>query len=176
MSEKKDKINIRRYVNWFLFMVAIVLLCFISSKLYNTYQTNKLSESVLSRIVGTIQIDDIDNTKKELSSDDFIFISYVKSVEVRKLESKIKKTIVNNELQNNFYYLDATELMLENDYLEKLNKKFGLSNPNKIEALPALLYFKNGEFVKTITSSPNNIISNDDLIQLLDSYEILENN
>lgn len=173
-NKKKEKISVRKYINWLLLMLAIVLVCFIASKLYKTYQSNKLSESVLTRIVGTIQYDDIDNTKRELASEDFIFISYVKSVEVRKLETKIKNTIVNNDLQNNFYYLDATDMMLEEGYISDLNKKFKLKDEQQIKALPALLYYKNGKFVKTITSEPDKIMSSDDFAKLLDNYELLE--
>jgi len=144
MAKKNTKkMSIRKYVNWILFLIAIVLVCIIASKIYNIYQTNKLKNSVLTRVVGAVQYDDIDNAIKELVSDDFIFISYVKSFEVRKLESKIKNVIIENELQNNFYYLDATDLMLEEDYIETINSKFKLENSDRIEELPALLYYKN---------------------------------
>lgn len=175
-NKKREKVNVRKYVNYVLLMIAIVLICFIASKLYNTYKTNQLKDSVLTRIVGTIQYDDVENAKRELSSEDFIFISYVKSVEVRELEKKMKKTIVNNDLQNNFYYLDATDLMLEDGYIDSLNKKFNLSGKDKIEELPALLYYKDGEFIKTITSTSESLMSVDDFNKLLDNYEILESN
>ena len=173
MAKKtEEKINIRRYINWLLFLIAVILVCFIAGKLYGVYQTSKLKESVLTRVVGTIQYDDIDNATKELVSDDFIFISYVKSAEVRKLETKIKSKILENDLQNNFYYLDATDLMLENDYIDSLNKKFKLKDSNKIQALPALLYYKNGKFVKTITSTSEQMMTSDEFNKLLDNYEI----
>lgn len=175
-NTKKKKINVRTYVNWILTMVAIVLVCFIGSKLYQTYQDNKLGESVLSRTVGTIQYDDIENATVELTSNDFIFISYVKSKDVKKLETKLKDTILKNELQNNFFYLDATDLMLNENYVNNLNEKFGLEGNDKIEELPALLYYKDGKFVKTITSTKTRMMSNDDFLNLLDSYEILESN
>lgn len=176
MAKKKlEKKDIRKYVNWILFLIAIVLVCLISSKLYGTYQTNKLKTSVLSRVVGTIQIDDIKNAQRELASEDFIFISYVKSQEVSELETKLKSTIVDNDLQNNFYYLDATDLMMEENYIDVLNTKLSLPGKGKIEALPALIYYKNGEYVKTITSTKTKMMSADDFNMLLDNYEVLEN-
>lgn len=174
MANKKQKINIRRIINWLLFLVAVVLLCLIAAKLYNIYESNKLKNSVLTRVVGTIQYDDVENATGEFVSDDFILISYVKSEDVRNFESKLKTVIVNNELQSNFYYFDATDLMLEDNYIETLNEKFKLKDTNKIEALPALLYYKNGEFVKTLSSTKDKIMSADDFSKLLDSYEILE--
>lgn len=64
--------------------------------------------------------------------------------------------------------------MLEDNYIETLNEKFKLKDTNKIEALPALLYYKNGEFVKTLSSTKDKIMSADDFSKLLDSYEIVE--
>lgn len=133
-----------------------------------------MSESVLNRVVGTMQYDDIENATKELTSDDFIFISYVKSEEVRNLETRLKKIIVSKELQNNFYYLDATDLMLEDGYIGDLNKKLGLNELNKIEALPAILYYKDGKLVKVLSSTKDEMVSSDDFSNLLDSYEIIE--
>lgn len=173
-DRKKTKIDIRRYVNYFLLMVVIVLLCLIGIKIYKGYESNKLDESVLTRVVGTIQFDDIDNAKKELVSDDFILISYVRSVDVRKLESKLKKHILKYDLQNNFYYLDATDLMLEENYIDLLNEKFNLKDNDQIKALPAIIYYKDGEFVKTLSSSEDTMLSNDDFLKLLDNYEIIE--
>ena len=173
-KEKVKKIGIRRYVNLALFLIAVILLCLIVRKLYNLYQTNKLENSVLSRVVGTIQYDDIQNAKSELVSDDFIFISYTKSEEVRKLENKLKNIIISNNLQNNFYYLNATDLMLEDDYIKTLNENFSLKDKFKIINIPALLYYKNGELIKTISSSENSIMSSDEFSKILDSYEIIE--
>ena len=171
MANKKEKSNFRKYLNLCLLLVAIFLVCLMASKLYSVYEANKLKDSVLSRVVGTIQYDDVENATREMVSDDFIFISYVKSPEVRSLEKKLKKIIIEKELQNNFYYLNATDLMLEDDYVSDLNKKFNLKDTNKIKNLPALLYYKNGKFVKTITSD-DKIFTSDEFSKLLDNYEI----
>ena len=171
-SKNAKKVSIRKYVNYSLFLVAIVIICLLGSKLYNMYKENNLSTSVLARTVGVLQYDDIDNAIGEFVSDDFILISYTKSKDTRKLENGLKKIIINNNLENNFFYLDATELMLEDNYINTLNTKFKLTDKNKIEAIPALLYYKNGEFVKTTSSTKNTIISSDELAKIIDEYEI----
>lgn len=173
-NKGKEKIDIRKYVNFILTMIAVVLVALIAVKLYNTYQDNKIGTSVFTRMAGNIQIDDIENSTIEMSTDSFILISYVKNEEVRKFEEDLKKTVVDNELQNNFYYLDATNLMLEEGYTKTLNKKFKLENPNEIEELPAILYYKDGKLIRTISSTKNQMLSSDDFEKLLDSYEIIE--
>jgi len=174
-KKSNEKVSVRKYINFVLLMIVVVLIAFIGSKLYNIYKENKLSESVFIRMGGTLQYDDIDNVTSEMAPDGFILISYTKNEDVKKMESKLKKSIVNNELQSNFYYLDATDLMLENRYLDSLNEKFDLENKeDKIQGLPALLYYMDGEHKKTLSSTEVRMMSVDDFNKLLDSYEIIE--
>ena len=180
MAERKKKDEkaikrekIRKTVNYILLMIAIILVCLLSLKVYKNYQNSKYQTSVLNKVVANMSLDDLDNAKAELASDDFIIISYTGSKEVRQLEKQIKKTILDNDLQGNFVYLDVTDLMLEDDYLDVLNKQFKLKDKDALKGVPAILYYKDGEFVKTLTSDKE-MIRVDDLQELLDSYEILE--
>ena len=172
-KEKNKKDSKRKLINWILLCIAIVLVCLIASKVYNIYRDNKLGESVLSRELGTMQYDDIDNSLNELASDGFVLISYTKDKSVKKLESLMKKTIIKNNLQNNFLYYDATDLMLNDEYIDILNKKFNLTGEDEIRALPALLYYKDGKHIKTITSAKDEMMTNDDFVKLLYTYEIV---
>ncbi len=173
VTEKKT-VSVRRYVNCILMLVAFVLIAFIASKLYNWYNDGKLGESVFTRFVGGIQYEDIDDAVNEMPGDGFIFISYVKDEETKKLENSLKKAITNNGLQSNFYYLDATELKLNDNFIDEVNDKFKLEGNNKIETIPALLYFNDGQHKKTLTSKEDRMMSVDDFNKLLDSYEIIE--
>lgn len=172
MNKKKEKMDIRKYVNYCLMMVAVILLAVIGAKLYHTYKDNKLGESEFARMGGTIQYDDVENTTSEMPTDGFILISYIKNEDVKNFEQNLKKTVVNNELQNNFYYLDATEMMLEDDYLDSLNSQFKLEGRTEIQALPAILYYREGKLKATLTSTKTEMLSAEDFDQLLDSYEI----
>ncbi|HBA37403.1 MAG TPA: hypothetical protein DCY94_01640 [Firmicutes bacterium] len=173
--EDNKKINKKRKcLNYVLLMAVIILVAFIASKLYNTYKGNQLGESIFGRMVGNIQYSDIDSATSELPSDGFILISYLKNEDVNKFEAALKRNVVSNELQSNFYYLDATDLMLEDDYVDTLNEKFNLSGNKKIEELPAIIYYKDGELKTTITSTKKKMLSVDDFNKMLDSYEIIE--
>lgn len=173
-DERKSKINVRKYVNCCLLMVAIVLMSLIVCKIYKAYKINKLGESVFVRMGGNLQYKDIENATIELPSDGFILISFTKDEKVKSLEDSLQKSVINNELQNNIYYLDVTELKLEEGYIDSLNRKFKLEGNDKIEAVPALLYYRNGKFMKSITSTEDRMMSVDDFNKLLDSYEIVE--
>lgn len=175
-SPKKNepkKNDVRKYLNCILLMVALILITLIASKLYKNHQENKLGTSIFSRTVGTIQLDDIDSMKNEMPTNAFILISYTKKEDVKKLETNLKKIVINNDLQDSFYYLDATDLMDNKDFINSINQKFDLDEANKIESLPALLYFQEGSFKRSITSTKDRQMTADDFNRLLDNYEIL---
>ena len=171
-SGKKEKVDVRKYVNYVLMMVAVVLVAFIAVKLYNTYEDNKLGESVFTKMARNIQYDDIDSTTSEMSTDSFILISYTKNKEVKDFEEALKRSVINNELQDKFYYLDATDAMLNENYISSLNRKFALDEHHAIEELPAILYYKEGKFMTSISSTSSRMLTSDDFEKLLDSYEI----
>lgn len=173
-KKEKEKNNKRKVINTILLMIVIILVCVISLKLYRTYQKNQYSDSVLNRVVGTIQFDDFKSAKREFTGDTFILISYLESKDTHNLEKDLKKTIVNYNLQTNFYYLNATDLMLEDNYLTDLNNEIGLSGDNSIKELPALLYYKDGAFQAVLTSDNGKMITNDDFVKLLKKYKIIE--
>lgn len=167
--------NVRKYVNFCLLMVAIVLVVFIAAKIYNKYQENKLGSSVFSGIVGNIQYNDVENVTEEMPSNAFILISYVKNKETNSLEKELKKSVLANDLQNNFYYMDASELMLNEGYVQDLNDKFKLEGHHELIGIPAIVYLKDSEVVTTLSSTESRMLRVDDFVKLLDSYEIIDN-
>lgn len=172
--KKSEKVDIRKYINCVLLMISVVLVVFIGFKMYQRFQNGKLGESVLERTVGSIQYEDIDSAIREMPEDGFVFISFVKNSQVNKLENGLKKVIIENGLQSNFYYLDATDLKLDKEFINSINSKFKLEGNKVIEELPAILYFRDGKHTKTLSSTETRMLSVDDFSKLLDSYEIIE--
>lgn len=172
-TKKKSREDIQKYVNFALAMIAIVLVVFIGCKLYDRYQNSKLKTSVFSGFVGSIQYDDISDVTGEMPTHGFILVSYVKNEKVNELESGLKKSVLNHELQSNFYYFNATDLMLNEGYIDDINEKFGLKDINAIQELPALLYYRDGKIMRTISSTKDRMLSTDDFDKLLDNYEII---
>lgn len=162
MARVKSNKYLRKFINYILLMITIILLCVISVKLHNIYKQNRLSTSVLTRTIGSINYDDINNTIGELTSDDYIIISYVKSENTRDIEKKIKNIIVDNNIQNNTYYLDVTDKMLEENFYQNLNSKFKLNN--KIVSVPTILCYEDGKLIKIIDNADGQ------LLQKFDEY------
>lgn len=175
MPKIKNSERLRKIINYCLLMVLIILLALLGLKMYKARQNYIYTTSPLEKVVNTMSLDDLDSATTELAGDSFVYVTYTESKDVYTFEKQLKRTIVNNNLQNNFYLLDATDLKLEDNYLKELNKKFDLKE-NTIKALPVLLYYKDGKIVKVLTSTKKDMINNDAVLNLLDSYELLESN
>ena len=69
-------------------------------------------------------------------------------------------------------YLNVTDLLEEENYLDKINELLNLED-TKIEKLPAIIYFKDNELVK-ILDSKLSLLKSTDFYRLLEQYEIIK--
>ncbi len=169
-KEKKD-VSIKNYIIIFIISLGVILFMIYIFQLIKLYQSNKdIKESPLSKIVYEIQYDELDDVFAESSDDYFIYISYVDDLKVLKLEKEIKKLIVDNNLQNNIYYLNATDLKNKKDFIKKLNDKLSLKE-QKIKKLPAIIYYKDKN-VNKVMDSYKNIFNIDELKKIIEKNEI----
>ena len=110
----------------------------------------------------------------ELNSDAFFYISYTGDSDIHNLEVKLKRILDDHELIDNMIYLNVTDLLEEENYLDKINESLNLED-TKIEKLPAIIYFKDNELVK-ILDSKLALLKSTDFYRLLEQYEIIKDN
>ena len=158
---KKEKVIPKKNYLYLLlmFLIVICLTLFIFNMNYKI-KNKKLENSYLNGYVSEININEVNNVLSESNSDLFILITKTNDEKVYKFESDLKKIIKKYDLRDSFIYI-------VNDDIETVNKKFG----SDIKKIPAIIYYNNGEYVKTIDSS-NNLITSDDFQKLLDEYEV----
>lgn len=147
-----------------IFMVVVVT--FLIFDISDKYQDSKLDTNYLSGYLNEVNEEEIDNVMSETTTDFFVLITKSGDEEVYKFETQLKKIIKKYDLRDNFIFINYTE----NTDLDSLNNKF----KSDIKSIPAILYFKNGEFVKSIDSSED-MLKSSDFDKLLEEYEINEN-
>lgn len=174
---KTRRIPKKNYVVAIAVVVVVVLLTLYIFQWKKVYDEGKISTSYLIKS-NTISnemkdLDEIESVFTEAPTEYFVYISYVNSEEVYNLEKDLKEVIDDFNLKDNFYYLNATSLMKETDYLEKINKAFGLTD-QKITKLPTILFFRDGKLATDgiVKREDNQIIQASDFRQLLDIKEI----
>ena len=160
---KKERVVPKKnYLYLLLMIVGVVVLTLFIFNLNNKYQNRKLEKSYLDGYINSININEIDNILTEPNSETFIFLTSTNNIDVYKLEVEMKNFIRKHNLRDNFIMIDYT-----NNDVDFINKKF----KTNIKSVPAIIYLKNGEFVKSIDSS-DNILSIGDVEKLIEEYEV----
>ena len=152
-----------------IMLIGVVILTFSVVSIVNAVRNNNLNSGYINRYVSEIKYDELDNYLVEPASDTFIYITYTGEKSIYKLEKDLKKLINNYELASDFIYVDVTEEMIEDNFVDSLNKKLNITN--NVKRLPVILYYKDG--ILTDKVEGENVIFNvADFQKLLDNYEI----
>lgn len=165
----KRNIPTKNYLILFGIVLLVISACFASYNLYNIYQENKIKTSPLA--IKEILYEDLKNATKEIDADTFLVISYVENKKVHKNELSIKKMLKKKDLLDNIMYLNVTDYMNEDNFIEEMNALLKLKENNRIDNLPALVYYKEGVAVKTMDST-DHLLNVGDFEQLIDMYEL----
>ena len=162
---KKERVIPKKNYFYLLIMILIVvLLTFIIFGINDKYQNRKLEVSYLDGYVNQISLSEVSNVLAEPSSELFILVTKTGDEYIHKLESDLKKIIKKYDLRDNFIFIDYTDS--ENN-LKDLNEALS----SDISNIPAIVYIKNGETVKSIDSE-NDLLNVGDFEKLLDEYEV----
>lgn len=164
--KKKDKAN---YVKLGVIVIFTIFVAFLICNLYRNFDGNKETSSYISKHVSTISYNELASATTELSSNSFIYLSFVGSRNIYDLEKQLRKILKQYELEDNFIYVDCTN-DIESDYTIKSLKNIFVVG-NKEIVLPAIIYFKDNSPTDYIDSS-DGLFDAGSFSQLLDKYEI----
>ncbi len=154
-------------------VLLIILLIFYFYRWNDVRNAERIRSSyLLTSETVSLEIKNVEEVRQILSeapTEYFVLISYTKNNDTYTLEKGLKPLIDDYALSDRFYYLDATAIMGENDYLERLNNAF---DTNKITKVPTILYYRDGKLAEVVERDDNNPINAGDFQKLLDIYEI----
>lgn len=87
-------------------------------------------------------INSINSVLSETPSNYFIYVSYTGDKDIYNFEKKLKPLIDDYGIQNNFYYLNVTDIKKENkNYKNDIAKELNINSKN-LSNIPVILYFK----------------------------------
>lgn len=160
MAKKKNEnlkaIPIKNYLLALLVLIGGIALIVYIFEWYQVKETEKYMESYLlkSKTINN-SIDDINlysQVIQEAPTDYFIVIGYKNDEEEYLFEKKLKKIIDDYELNDLVFYIDVTDLMQKENYLDVINKNI----KTNISNVPAIIY------VKDRTIDEDNIVTKDE--------------
>lgn len=152
MVKSESPSTMKNIVIMILFILGVILLTLYFYKWYQVKQDGKYLESYLiSSNTINFEMNEIEEIKTVLSETPsyyFVYIGYTKDKAVNELEKELKPLITDYDIQNNFYYLNITNIKEnDNNYKESIAKELNISK-KKVEDIPVILYFKDGKLVQ----------------------------
>lgn len=175
MKQSKN-IPPRNYLILFLIVIIVIFGTIYFFKLKEIEEQELTSESYLvttSTISLTLNtLEELETTLLEKPYDLFIFTGYTGDILEYNLEQNLKDIIDNYSLADQFYYLDITNLMEEENFLEDLSEILSTD----ITSYPVIIYISNDEVVNKIDSEDGEMIKASDFLKLLEIYGFEESN
>lgn len=159
----------KNYFMLFIMIVLVIAVTFAIVNIASAIKNKKINNGYINKYVSELQYDELNNYLVEPASNTYIYLTYTGDKNVYNLETKLKKLINNYELQSNFIYVNLTEEMKKDNFIEKLNKN--VNAEGQITKLPVILYYKDGTLTE-ILEGQNGLFNEGDFQQLLDKYEI----
>ena len=163
MKKNERVVPIKNYIYLLIMIIVVVSLTFLIFNINKNYQTEKLETSYLANYLTVVKTEELSNILSEPSSELFIFVTKTNDENIFNLEKDLKKIIKKHDLRDNFILLDYTD----ESNVEELNKIL----KSDIETIPAIIYIKNGEFIKSIDSKES-LLKSSDFEKMLDEYEV----
>ena len=165
----KREIPKKNYYILIIMLIGVAVLTLAISSIVNAVKNNNVSTGYINRYVSEISYSELDTYLVEPASNTFIYITYTGDEQIYKLEKNLKKIVNNYELATDFVYVNVTENMIEDNFVNKLKEKLKISE--KISKLPVILYYKDG-ILTDLVDSEENLFNVADFQKLLDNYEI----
>lgn len=174
MSTETKKIEPKNYVIFGIICILTVVLVFYLSMWYETRQEYYKNNSVISEVLAEIN-------KTELSSyvlenpNAIVYIASSKDEDIKKFEKELKKFIQNNNLNNQFVYLDLSQ-PYNSDVVSEIKNLS--SNSFKVDNFDInqgvnFIVFENGK-VKAILHRDSSTVKIDHIKNFMSVYEVVE--
>lgn len=149
----KGNKNTRIYIYLLIIIICGIFLFFYLNKWKEVKEEEKYLNSYLVN-TGTVNLEmsdikEINTVLSETPSYYFVYISYTKEEDVYNLEKELKPLITEYDLQNNFYYINVTDIKEKNEnFKEDIAKELKIDS-KEIKKVPIILYFKEGKLVQS---------------------------
>ena len=156
---KKKKIPTKNYVIFSVVVIVTIILTFYVGIWIKTYKENKLSVSPLSGVVEEVNINELKETFTEMN-DIVLYVGYTNNKKVYDMEESILKYIKDKDIVNKFVYVNVTDYMKDDEYIDILKSTF-TEIKDEIESAPLLIYMQNGKAIKVVNSKEGRLYTSD---------------
>lgn len=162
------------YMIAILIVIWIFMIVFFGYQLYKNHQIKLYQQGYFYHEnvnIKKVQIGELTTLLSNNSNEDaFVLFNYRGQEETYKLEKDIYELLKANHLENNFYYVDMTDVVGQKDCsLSCLIN--GELNTEEFKNTPAVAYFKNGQLIDIAQREDQKVLEAADFAKILDIYE-----
>ena len=169
---KKDQIIFTLEVIATILATIIVLLVAVKTfkqmdfiKEDRMYKNNLYSESYLVNKGDSLKVSCDELNKAIMGEKSFIYVTNLGTKEEYKLEKKLDKIIKDYKLQDNFYLYELNDNC-------RSTALSSLQLTSDFQKVPMILFYQDGVLQEQIVRDDNEMLSDADLVKILDIYEI----
>ncbi len=169
---KKDQIIFALEVIATILATIIVLLVAVKTfkqmdfiKEDRMYKNNLYSESYLVNKGDSLKVSCDELDKAIMGEKSFIYVTNLGTKEEYKLEKKLDKIIKDYKLQDNFYLYELNDNC-------RSTALSSLQLTSDFKKVPMILFYRDGVLQEQIVRDDNEMLSDADLVKILDIYEI----
>ena len=171
-NKKSNSVNKTVVKNYIIIIIVFVLLVILSIYIgawVKAYKKDILSKSPLDGVIEKVNLSELDVTLAEMN-EVVLYVGYLNNQTVHDTEEDLLEYIKREDLADKFIYVDVTDYLKDNEYLNILKDTFTNISDNIKEA-PLLIYVKNKEAIKVI-NSVNGKLYTYDVASLNDLYQL----
>ena len=161
---------LKNYVIAILVVLLVIFITFYIFSWFKVYEQREM-KSPFTGFCSELQYNELENSLVETPNSYFIYISYTNDKMAYKLEKKVKRIIVDNDLQSKIYYLNVTNEKGNEDFINNLNTLLNLTD-KKLTNIPAIIYFNSGKVIDVINSKEHKVFDIKELNELIRKYKI----
>ena len=135
---KNKSLSMKNYLVACLLILGIVFVVLYFYKWHQVKEEEKYLNSYLVN-TGTVNLEmsdikEINTVLSETPSYYFVYISYTKEEDVYNLEKELKPLITEYDLQNNFYYINVTDIKEKNEnFKEDIAKELKIDTKQTVQ-------------------------------------------
>lgn len=144
----KNKLSKNHIILGLILIITIVIITYFF-KWYSTYQESKLNKNILDEYLQVIRYNELETFLTE-NKDAVIYVTKLKSQEIRSFEKKFKNIIIKYNLNNRILYLNVTDEKNDSFKIESITKN------KSINDVPLLIIYKEGKIYSIYNIKDNN--------------------
>ncbi len=166
----KEKVSMKNYFILFIIVLVTIVIIWYLLVWYHEYNSLEVNTPVIYNTISEVKYDNLSTVAKERD----LFVLYACTTDdkvCRNLEVSLKSYLIDNNLTEDFFYLNLGKDCDCDDYLDTIYKKFKSDDlVKKVKGYPTLFLFANGEIVDLL-SVKNKGLAISDIQTFVEGYD-----